>query len=247
MFRHILAALVALLLWPFSNPTFTIVSYEFEGVEVKIGTDKWRQLKPNELKTVVLHKTDMVRVHMGKVQIAKTKDLKDLRVAYPGTWTVEQIWENKAKSKTTSNLVPIGDVTKGRKISVSLGFKTKESQRVGLVLNPDARLTQVIISNDSDDVLYTRVCWKDQASDSLFVIHVQDNHALSANSVTEFNLDPELPLDGSTESSTVYLFYSNKPFEDLTLPPGLTEKEMARILAGQGVYCAKGNIEYRNE
>lgn len=246
MFRHILAALVALLLWPFSNPTFTIVSYDFEGVEVKIGTAGWRQLKPNELKTIVLHKTDLVKVHMGKVQIAKTKDLKDIRVAYPGTWTVEQIWKGQAKSRT-SNLVPIGDVTKGREISVSLGFKTEGSERVGLVLNPNAKLTQVVISNDSDQNLYTRVCWKDQAVDSLFVIHVQDNHALAGSTTTTFNLNPELQLDGSTDPSTVYLFYSTNPIQELDLPRVLTEKDMVTALAKRGIQCAKGEIEYRNE
>lgn len=114
-------------------------------------------------------------------------------------------------------------------------------------MHPNDTLTHIAIANESANTLYVLVYWRDHSTGSMYLLPLQDNHALAAQSVTVFNLEPELVLDGSTDESTIYVCYSRWPFEAPVLPDDMSEEEFVKFLADKGILCVISKIEYRHE
>lgn len=247
MKSYLILSLYCLLfiLVPTTAQQYTVTS--FDEADIRTSNNDWRELKLSDIKAIRLWSNDVLRVKTGSLFICRCDKPKKLRAAYPGTWTVEQIWKGKALPKTPNAPGP-GDTERGL-LTISLDFLT-ESGSFGNTFKVGDSIIGVAISNHGSQDYYAEVLWVDYHANNIDVyrfIFEDPTCLLPEQTVSFYYLKDKEPISNNTFQSAAFVVYSSNPFSLPEIPTLMSERDFVAYIQDAGLKCALRRIEYDYE
>ena len=241
--RIIIFLSLYLLALPLGAQSYTVSS--FDSAEVKIGKETWRKLTIADTKTIRLNECDGIKVISGKLALRRSDDFKAVRIAYPGTWTVKDIWNKKALPKYPNTTGP-ADTERGVGVGISVDFLTPDGY-CGNVFAPGDSLAGVVVSNHGGETLYAYMYAIDNEPSGTvfrFLTFTTLPMVLDAGQMTYLDFENVLSLDENTSDTTVLVIYSKKPLPPPSLSKAQKEDDVFSILEDSGFGYVTRIIQY---
>lgn len=234
--------ILTLVFFPFvlHSQTYTVSSSTSAKNQVKmVGDNNWRPIKRSDLNTLSLSESDSIKVVQGSLAIRSIQDLNRSQYAFPGTWSVKQIWRAEAK-RAKPNCEPIGGSEKGETPPLSVDVATVDGF-VGDSLRIGNQLSSLVISNHGDTEIYVAILWIEEFGGELVAIPRlgTSSRLVKPGLVTEFPFAGPIAVEPPSGEATVAVMYSTHPFGFPNFPDNLTSvREVGRFLHSCGLSCA---------
>ena len=179
--------------------------------------------------------------------IREWDDTVNLRLAYPGKWSIKQVWEGLALPKYP-NAPGYGGVVKSVS-DISFDFITANNNTRSYLSEGD-RLIGIVVSNHSSDTYYADfLCADKEESETpiYFLPLLTTSCILQPGHTTFFPFKRPLIVDNNNNTTTVYILYSTDYFTIPPIPNYSTDKDFISLIEKMGVKCATRLITYNNE
>lgn len=241
--RIIIFLSLSLLAWPLGAQVYTVSS--FDSAEVKIGKEAWRGLTIADTRTVRLNERDGVKVISGKLALRRSDDYKAVRIAYPGIWTVKDVWNKKALPKEPNTTGP-ADTERGMGVGISVDFLTPDGY-CGNVFAPGDSLAGVVVSNHGNETIYAYMYAIDNEPRGAVVRFLRFTTmpmVLDAGQVTYLDFENVLTLDEGTSDTTVLVVYSKELLPRPSLSMAHKEEDVISILEDYGFGYVTRIVQY---
>lgn len=237
--------LLCFIAYPAMAQTFTVRA--FDTAKVKQYNSKWRKLEATDVLKIHLQSADSIEVSGGTLTICKIGKNSNLKIAYPGIWSVKDIWNNQALPSEPNTSGP-GDSEKAESV-LSIDFYTSEG-KTGNVFHEGNSLSGIVLSNlGNEDYYFDIVCVDNEKIESpLYQLpFVNDNKMSKNRSVTVLPFKRAVVVDNQKNSTTVIILYSKHAMTLPTFSRTITLKDIYSRLDAMNIRYAVRIITYSNE
>ncbi len=217
----------------------TIGSYEYDGVEVRLRGHNWRKVELKDCKKLELSTTDSVKIRKGAATLL-VKDRKGRyvpKVGYEGVWSVQQIIDGKAYSKSQRGAYnPTGDSTKSLRSYESLGVDVMTSTGdVGTIFEVGESVV-VVVSNNSAKQLHLAILWREGNRDTYNFLISASSHLLAPYAVSILSPGGEpVATKGPAGFAEVFVCFSETAFTIPMLEKGISREAFLDKMKEEGL------------
>ena len=216
----------------------TIGSFEYDGVEVRLTGHNWRKVELKDCKRLELSPTDSVKIRKGAATLL-VKDRKGRsvpKVGYEGVWSVQQIIDDKAYSKSQRGAYnPTGDSTKSLRLHESLGVDVMTSTGdVGTVFEVGDSVV-VVVSNNSAKQLHVAIWWRESNGDTYNFLDSSSSHLLVPFAVSILSPGEPVKTEEPAGFVEVFVCFSETAFMVPKLRMGLSREAFLAQMKEEGL------------